>query len=119
MPEPLSAVPKLLDEIDRLTRWQAEALTVMDGLQDLGNALGLPLGERITGTAALVAVERLKADLASAPRRRCYRPRRCGKRRASFMTGPRCTPDQTGRISRACGNRGSATAPTSPSGRAK
>lgn len=55
----------LLDEIERLTRWQAEAMTVMDGLQDLGEALGLPLGERVTGPAALAAVERLKAYLAS------------------------------------------------------
>ena len=51
---------ELLDEIERLTRWQAEAMTVMDGLQDLGQALWLPLGERITGAAALAAVERLQ-----------------------------------------------------------
>lgn len=48
------------DEIERLTRWKAEALPVLDGLQELGKALGLPLGERITGPAALAAVEALK-----------------------------------------------------------
>lgn len=53
----------LLAEIERLTRWQAEAMTVMDGLQDLGKALGLRPGERITGPAALAAVERLRESL--------------------------------------------------------
>lgn len=50
------------DEIERLTRWKAEALPVLDGLQELGKALGLPLGERTTGPAALEAVERLTAE---------------------------------------------------------
>lgn len=53
-------VPDLLAEVERLSRWKAEALPVMDGLQDLGKALGLPLGGRITGPAALEAVERLR-----------------------------------------------------------
>ena len=48
------------DEIERLTRWKSEAPPVLDGLQELGKALGLPLGERIAGPAALVAVEALK-----------------------------------------------------------
>lgn len=55
-------IPDLLAEVERLQRWKAEALPVMDGLQDLGKALGLPLGERITGPAAIEAVERLKAE---------------------------------------------------------
>lgn len=59
-----TAVPELLDEIERLTRWRAEAMTVMDGLQDLGQALGLPLGERVTGPVALMEVLHLRADVA-------------------------------------------------------
>lgn len=51
----------LIREVGRLTRWKSEALPVLDGLQELGKALGLPLGERITGPAALEAVERLTA----------------------------------------------------------
>lgn len=51
----------LREEIARLTRWKEEALPVLDGLQDLGKALGLPLGERITGPAALAAAKRLTA----------------------------------------------------------
>lgn len=56
-------VPEMLAEVRRLNRWQAEALPVMAGLQDLGGALGLPLGERITGPAAVEAVERLTRKL--------------------------------------------------------
>lgn len=56
------AAPALLDLIDQLTRWKAEALTVMGGLQELGKALGLPLGVQITGPAALEAVNQLKAE---------------------------------------------------------
>ena len=59
----VSDVPELLAEIERLNRWQAEALPVMDGLQELGSALGLPLGERITGPAAVDAVEKLRENL--------------------------------------------------------
>ena len=51
----------LRDEIARLSRWKEEALPVLDGLQEIGRALGLPLGERITDPAALVAIERLIA----------------------------------------------------------
>lgn len=40
------------EEIERLRRWKAEALPVIDGLQELGNALGLPLGSSITGPEA-------------------------------------------------------------------
>lgn len=51
------------EEIARLSRWKEEALPVLDGLQELGRALGLPLGERVTGPAALAAVEELQAAL--------------------------------------------------------
>lgn len=49
-------------ERDELRRWKAEALPVLSGLQELGKALGLPLGSRITGTEALAAVERLTRE---------------------------------------------------------
>lgn len=49
-------------ERDELSRWKAEALPVLDGLQELGKALGLPLGSRITGQEALAAVERLTRE---------------------------------------------------------
>lgn len=52
----------LLAEVERLTRWKAEALPVMDGLQDLGQALGLPLGERITGPIALLEAVSLRIE---------------------------------------------------------
>ena len=55
---------ELLAEVDRLNRWKAEATSVIMGLQDLGRALELPLGENITGPAALAEVDRLRADLA-------------------------------------------------------
>lgn len=61
-----NAMPGLLDaadERDRLSRWKDEALPVIDGLQELGRALGLPLGSRITGPDALSAVERLAAEV--------------------------------------------------------
>ena len=53
----------LREEIARLSRWKEEELPVLDGLQDLGRALGLTLGERTTGPAALAAVEELQAAL--------------------------------------------------------
>ena len=70
-------IPALLAEVERLARWKAEALPVLAGLQELGKALGLPLGEQITGpraaeeAAALLAraekaeaeVERLRGEL--------------------------------------------------------
>ena len=37
-------------ERDELRRWKAEALPVLSGLQELGKALGLPLGSRTTGS---------------------------------------------------------------------
>lgn len=66
-------IPALLAEVERLARWKAEALPVLAGLQELGKALGLPLGERITGpkaakeAAALLArAEKAEAELAAA-----------------------------------------------------
>ncbi len=55
-------VPQMLAEIERLAAWKASALTVMDGLQELGQALRVPLGERVTGPSALAEVQRLKAQ---------------------------------------------------------
>ena len=49
-------------ERERLRRWKDEALPVLDGLQELGQALGIPLGSRITGQEALAAVERLTRE---------------------------------------------------------
>ena len=60
-------------EVERLARWKAEALSALAGLQELGKALGLPLGEQITGpkaaeeAAALLArAEKAEAELAAA-----------------------------------------------------
>lgn len=49
-------------ERERLRRWKDEALPVLAGLQELGKALGIPLGSRITGQEALAAVERLTRE---------------------------------------------------------
>ena len=64
----LHLVWHLGQKVERLTRWKAEALPVMDGLQELGRALGLPLGARITGPLAYVAAEALntRAEAAEA-----------------------------------------------------
>ena len=48
-------------EVRRLTRWQFEAMSVMAGLQGLGSALGMRLGESITGHAAAEAARALTA----------------------------------------------------------
>lgn len=47
-----------------LETWKDEAMEVMDGLDALGKALGLPLGEQITGTRAAETAARLSARLA-------------------------------------------------------
>lgn len=39
--------------VERLGRWKAEALPVMRGLQYLGRALGVPIGESITARASV------------------------------------------------------------------
>lgn len=50
-----------MSEVEQLRRWKAEASEVILGLQDLGRALGIPLGERITGPVATEAAKRLTA----------------------------------------------------------
>ena len=62
MSDLLDDLEKADAEVERLTRWQSEAMTVMDGLQELGSALGLPLGYRITGPAAVAAATTLRAE---------------------------------------------------------
>jgi len=54
----------LLDEVEALRRWKAEAMSLFDGMQDLGRALGLPLGTLITGPVAVKAAEALRAKVA-------------------------------------------------------
>lgn len=51
-PEAVADMDRLREEVERLRRWKTEASEVILGLQDLGNALGVPLGRRITGTLA-------------------------------------------------------------------
>jgi len=51
-------------ELVALRRWKAEATEVILGLQDLGNALGLPLGERITGTSAAAVAKAMRDRVA-------------------------------------------------------
>ena len=48
-------------EVERLSRWQSDALPVIDGLQELGRSLGLILGDSVTGPKAHAAAEALKA----------------------------------------------------------
>lgn len=52
-------VPWLVEEVERLEAWKAEALEVMASLPELGKALGLPLGVQVTGPATLDEVARL------------------------------------------------------------
>lgn len=49
--------------VERLQEWKDSASDVMLGLQDLGRALGLPLGSSITGTLAAKVAQRLKAKV--------------------------------------------------------
>jgi hypothetical protein len=49
-------------ERDQLRRWKAEAAPVLIGLQDLGKALGVPLGTRITGQTAAEQAAALVAE---------------------------------------------------------
>jgi hypothetical protein len=60
--EPCLTPPELRDEVKRLRRWKDEAAEVILGLQDLGKALGVPLGTRITGDGAAKIAERLVAE---------------------------------------------------------
>lgn len=52
----------LEDELVRLRAWKAEALPVIAGLQDLGRALGIRLGESITGRTATDAALDLRNE---------------------------------------------------------
>lgn len=72
MAEVRQAADLLVAEVRRLTRWQSEALLVMVGLQGLGSALGMRLGESITGHAAAEAARALtaRAEAAEADVRR-------------------------------------------------
>ena len=56
----LATLVEIERERDQLARWKEEAMPVMDGLQELGKALRIPLGRRITGPAALEAVQKLR-----------------------------------------------------------
>ena len=58
----VNALPDLLDAADETDRWKDEALPVLAGLQELGQALGLPLGERITCPRAAEAAIALVAE---------------------------------------------------------
>lgn len=79
MPEGVDIVmAKLRDHKRRAEsaeQWKTEALPVIDGLQELGAALGIPLGKRITGPDALAAVKALteRAEAAEATVRRVRR----------------------------------------------
>lgn len=53
-------------EAATLRRWKAEALPVIGGLQELGRALGLPLGTQITGPEAVEAAAALRTQVAAA-----------------------------------------------------
>ncbi len=53
----------LIAEVRRLQHWRTEALPVVDGLQELGKALGITLGTRITGPLAVEAAERLNTEV--------------------------------------------------------
>lgn len=53
---------ELRAEVERLRQWKSEASEVLIGLQDVGKALRLPLGFRITGEDAAEAARRLVAD---------------------------------------------------------
>lgn len=57
-----TALAEARQAVDALARWKSGALPVLDGLQEIGKALGLPLGEQITGPAALTAIEALVAE---------------------------------------------------------
>lgn len=67
--EPKTALTRLLGEHTPMwwTAWKAEATLLFDGMQDLGRALGLPLGTLVTGPEAVKAAEALKARADAAP----------------------------------------------------
>lgn len=78
-------------EVERLSRWKGEALPVMDGLQELGRALGLPPGARITGPMALAEVQQRATTTAKI--RALHSP--CGCRVEACGPNGRCRSCQT------------------------
>lgn len=84
---------ELLAEVESLARWKTEALPVITGLQELGSALGIPLGKRITGPDALAAVKALTAR-AEAAEQAVQRVRGlAGELRAKRYLTPTATAD--------------------------
>jgi hypothetical protein len=53
---------ELVAEIERLRGWKAEALPVLAGLQEVGRALGVPLGRQITARATVNAALDLRNE---------------------------------------------------------
>lgn len=49
-------------ELAELRRWKSEAIEVIGGLQDLGRALGIGLGQNITGRSAVDAALDLRNE---------------------------------------------------------
>lgn len=49
-------------DVVALTRWKEQALMVMSGLQDLGEALDVPLGHHITGAESIERARALVAE---------------------------------------------------------
>lgn len=75
IPALVTEIRRLRAEVERLARWKAEALPVLSGLQDLGSALGVPLGQSITGPESVqrardmvAALDQVRAALANHPR---------------------------------------------------
>ncbi len=57
-----TTVLALIAELRDLRRWKAEALPVLDGLQEVGHALGIGLGQQITGRGAVDAALDLRNE---------------------------------------------------------
>lgn len=51
------------DEVERLRGWKEEAVPILAGLQDLGHALGVPLGHSITGPETAEKARALTAEI--------------------------------------------------------
>ena len=56
----LDGPPRASSELEQLRRWKREALPLLDGLQEIGQELDLPLGTQVTGPKALAAIKALK-----------------------------------------------------------
>lgn len=77
-------VAELEAEVERLRRWKSEAMPVMDGLQNLGRALGVTLGQWITGPQALTRVAQLQSERDTARADRACPS--CGERVDTYAT---------------------------------